>query len=382
MKNYFAFFVPISCIGALVLIKSMRFVLFVDDTDGVHTTSMQKKFESSDAPNMSKGNVYVDSSPRWTQMSINESHNCSAHPFQHCCLGQCRQSALQIEKTKALWKLVDGDSPEGGHNLANLTDVLKYFGGNLQRSQSSPCTIVFAGDSLSSDHAMGANCQLLNSGYELTSCNLKTMGRKLYGDDTSVQCKANVHPSMNHILLRNDMAETCKEVLIIPSMPEMSPKELSEILESMNENGGLFVFNWGVHCNRQGSCISSKLTQSILPFVTGPYASKYAKWKFIFRETEPQHFRTVDGTYKGKAESNYPCSPIDSEKVESNNWRNREVEWFLSEHNLTDKIKTIRLYDTLVPLWQLHHPEDCTHYCYDPYRFDVTWDGLLKALLS
>ena len=54
-------------------------------------------------------------------------------------------------------------------------------------------------DTLSSDHAMAANCQLLLSGYELTSCKpTLTTGGAAYGNDTSVRCRTNLHPSISH----------------------------------------------------------------------------------------------------------------------------------------------------------------------------------------
>ena len=299
-----------------------------------------------------------------------ERHDCSNLPFQHCCVGQCRQSAFKIRKGMSLWKLT-GPS----RSLANLTDVLKYYDG-ISKQSGQPCTIIFAGDSLSSDHAMAANCELLNSGYELISCSTKRLGGAQYGNDTSVRCKTNVH-HFTHFLLQNNATNFCKTVLI--AFSGLRSSLLKSIISSLNENTGLVVFNWGVHCNdNQSGCITSMLSSEILPLVSEFGDAEHAKWRFLFRETEPQHFKTDDGNFDG----GHVCAPAKSSenKVESSNWRNKEAERFLSTRNLTGRIKTVRLHDALVPLWQLHHPMDCTHYCYDPYRFDVTWDGLLNAI--
>ena len=438
----------------------------VDARVGANNKNSNKARNSSNNNNKAHNNKNVV----WTKMpaddyEIRRNKNCGAtHPFPHCCLGQGRRFDHRIEPTEALWKLVgsteqtDDNKPPasaGGkqqqkqqhrqqqhnsyvYNLSNLTDVLNHYGNNLQRNQDLPCTIVFAGDSLSSDHAMAATCQLLGTGdYELAGCNAKLGGPAYFRDGDVMaglnHCKTNtsanentkpyantnnaktsgtrtIHPSIPHFLLKNknNEAESCKKVLLvylgIAHFDTNHQAFLSGVLESFllnnnndkhkNDNNtstitneGLFVFNWGVHCNTRGDgCIGEMLSDMILPLVTGPNApTLLANWRFLFRETEPQHFNTADGNYEHSRRNttNLPCSPIDPATIESgaNNWRNREVRRFLTDHGLEDTIGTVRLYDRLVPLFQLHHPGDCTHYCYDPYRLDVTWDGLLEALL-
>ena len=305
------------------------------------------------------------------------SRDCSAHPFKHCCLGQCHQEDAQLEKKDALWKLNE-DREEGGL-LAKLTDVLDYFASNIQSGSNSSCNIVFAGDSLSSDHAMGAACQLLSSGYKLTSCNTKQLGGPSYGSDGNVTCASNIYPTTAHVALENDMAKSCKKVLIMYTGIDTVAGHLrlpgNKII---NDVGGIIVFNWGVHCNEENDgCIHSKLRSTILPMVKGEDGTNYKQWRFLSRETEPQHFDTIDGSYKPGEHRSQNCVPI-SGKV--NNWRNQQVASILLNNGVSKEIQTIPLFDTLVPLWQLHHQGDCTHYCYNPFRFDVTWNGMLKAL--
>ena len=230
----------------------------------------------------------VKDAASWVRLSPQESaklssRDCSSHPFKHCCLGQCRNEINQLSKNDALWKL-------SNRNLASMSDVLGRFASNIQRKPDSSCNIFFAGDSLSSDTAMGANCQLLSSGYKLMSCNTKTMGGAKYGSDLTKECKSNFHPTLDHFMLENENAKSCRKVTIFYSALQTAAAHL-KYNKDVNDVGGLFVFNRGVHCNEEGvGCISSFLRSHIFPMVRGENATIYKQWKLLYRETEPQHF--------------------------------------------------------------------------------------------
>lgn len=321
-------------------------------------------------------------------------------PFEHCRPGQCRIIDHKIEGHDSMWKLteeeVNGEKREV--NLANLVDVLNYFPGHIQQTdQKSSCNIFFVGDSLTSDHAMAASCQLHAAGYNLKSHNLSYnffmgKGEPGYGNDINLKSEQDLYPGVDHVLMENPNAEFCPEVLIIYAWGGLAVRVLeSESMQSVKEAGGVIVYSVGVHCNEPNSnCISDNMNKNLLPMVN-LFASR---WRILLRETEPQHFITSGGAYPAgeegraamkarmkelKTEVSF-CVPTEGESTSS--WRNQEAADFLHNYNLTSLVKTIPIHSQLIPLWQLHFSYDCTHYCYDPYRFDVTWDGMLKALSS
>jgi len=316
---------------------------------------------------------HTNDPPLWIRVSPKESRilsyedTCASHPFKHCCLGQCRQANLKLSKNDVLWRL--------NRKLSTLLDVLSRFPKNIQHNPDSSCNIYFAGDSLSSDHAMAANCELLHSGYKLKSCNAN-LGGEAYGNDTKVQCQSNLYPSLSHFILENGNATSCKKVGIFFSGVDTAAHKFRES-QTLNDEGGLFVFNHGVHCNNEG-CLISYLRSHILPLVAGENATLSKKWTFMYRETEPQHFDTSGGNFNPGHHKSNECIPIEEGKV--NNWRNEKVESFLHNNGLKQQIQTIKLHNDLLPLAQLHHGGDCTHYCYNPFRLDVTWNGMFQAL--
>mmetsp|Transcript_13802 Transcript_13802/g.18016 ORF Transcript_13802/g.18016 Transcript_13802/m.18016 type:complete len:449 (+) Transcript_13802:151-1497(+) len=366
------------------------------------TTSRKQKPPSSFTTEDLGSSSSAGDDPVWIPVSPAESKpylkKCT-HQFKHCCLGQCRQEKYENNPNSVLWKW--NDKKEGAKSLANLTDVLDYIEQLNRRleskeeegqstvaatthtkasSKESSCHMYFIGDSLSSDHAMASVCQLTNVGYQLTSCNPRTIGLDLYGSDAITNCESNDLFPFPYFMLESNYTKSCRKVLITYSggMTLPSPAMVSKVLNSNDEKGGIVVWNWGVHCNGGGTkdCMRRALEDGLLPFVKDANASKYKRWRFLFREHEPQHFESKGGTYNRGEEQK--CGPI--VKGKADNRRNEFAATFLSEHNLTRKVPIIPLFDALLPLWQIHHPPDCTHYCYSPWRFDVTWDGILSAL--
>jgi len=323
--------------------------------------------------------------------------------FNHCRPGQCRYMDFSIDESTSLWKLAEEEEDGDGKtmrevHLSNLTNVLDYFPNHIlqQQEEGHPiqksCTIFFVGDSLSSDHAMAAACQLLNAGYSLKSMNLTNLfylsGDGRYGSDLNTKTgEVDMYPGVDHILLEKSNSEvsSCSKVLLMYTWPRHAIRILdSEVLTSVRDDGGIIVFNLGVHCNEPNTnCIGGGLNGFLLPIVKGETAKKYLSWRVLFRETEPQHFNTPGGAFDMAIfqKGHTVCGPMISSESDTR-WRNQEAADYLQSQNLTSRVKTITIYDQLVPLHQLHHFKDCTHYCYDPYRFDVTWDGMLQALTS
>jgi len=179
----------------------------------------------------------------------------------------------------------------------------------------------------------------------------------------------------DHFLLENNSTNACQRVIVLFTIERPAKNVLSTF------GGGVVVFSWGAHCNDPG-CVRSFLAENLLPFVRGSHINNiYPHWKFLYRESEPQHFDTPGGNFvKGLRRGQ--CVPT---RGTGNNWRNEEAAGLLTEYNLTKRVPIVRIWHALEPLWQLHDNQysknaDCTHYCYSPWRFDVTWDGMMKAL--
>jgi hypothetical protein len=335
----------------------------------------------------------------WIKLSDEEHKNFTSsdrmsndpcnRPFKHCCIGQCRQEIYALDERDAMYKFNGSSTP-----LATFSDVLDYYYDHhhVQKQEKTKqdglkkesCNILFIGDSLSSDHAMGATCHLLGSGYNLTSCNNAYGGAfgDQYGSDRHVTCKTNLYPNLSHHTLEKKDATSCPKINIGFLWMDNNTADVIREAREIHEEGGLIVFNWGAWCNKKNeNCIISTLSSSILPMLRGGKSTLYNQWKFFYREMEPQHFPGPGGLYpvdKHKQVKKSSSAFCYAEEVD--NWRNEEVQQFMSLHNLTQEIPTIEIFRSLSTLYQLHYSRDCTHYCYNPLRLDVTWDGILKAL--
>lgn len=298
--------------------------------------------------------------------------NVCKKPFKHCCLGQGRQQSSKMDGLEALWKLKNTD--DESLQLGTFGDVLKHYPVGL--SKESMCTFAFWGDSLSSDSAMGAVCEALRLGYKLKSCSTSGMdGGQLYGDDSHYSCEENRYNGTEaaHFLLENDESSSCPSVLIVFWF-DLS-NGITSFPASIVELGGILVFNRGVHCNSDDGCLEAQLS----PLLSDAADDAYQHWRFMFRETEPQHFATQGGLFlQGKMQPHHHiCSDF---RGRINTWRNIKVIKMIEDRGLTEKVNILPISSALESLTNLHYGTDCTHYCYDPHRLDVTWDALLTAL--
>jgi hypothetical protein len=221
-------------------------------------------------------------------------------------------------------------------------------------------TILFVGDSLSADHAMSAICQLMQAGYTLASCKPQ-FGGLTYGKSNLKDCSPSLSiPFRGYVDLSREGGDNITIAFALPDSPLLSNGMLSNM-------SGIMLWNIGVHCHSQ-PCLRESMNETVIPLYQ---SGALRNWTFLWKETEPQHFNNKGGEYEKNGKQT--CGP-----GHVNNWRNKVARKVLAPYD----IPIVPIFDALEPLWEFHHDGDCTHYCYSPWRFDLTWDGMVKALQS
>lgn len=279
------------------------------------------------------------------------------HPFRHCCIGQGRKldDTTSVDTSPLFQKY---HKP-----LLPLTDLLPFFDNN-----STTCHLWMIGDSLSADHAVAAMCELTHMDYELMDCH-GNFGGPTWGENE--KCHGTRYNFPYFALRRRNHAGVCPKVMIrfTPARPKtLALDDKDEFLQQ----GGIAVWNWGAHCNEKG-CVEQMVNTLFLDFY---HRAKDRGWSVLWRQTEPQHFDSVNGLYRrGLGNPNQHCVPVEH----PDNFRNQEAEAALSR--LGD-IPVVRIFYALIPRWDFHSTTsgDCTHYLYTPWRFHVTWDGMVRAM--
>jgi hypothetical protein len=300
--------------------------------------------------------------------------NCT-HKFQHCCIGQSRVLTDRRRNMEPLFQ-------EWRRPLANLTDVLKHLQ-HHQNKNSDTCNLWFLGDSLSSDHSMAAMCELTaaDSGYELVEC-VGPFGGKPFGESHKCESQNTTKFSFPHFLVRSTDPSNIvsPDVLIRYNDPVTSSKTIVQD-EGFLESGGVALWNWGMHCNEHGNCIAEWMDKYLSSFLN--LVESHKKWSVLWRETEPQHFHTDNGLFRpGMLIQKKPCHmPLGGNL---STFRNTDAALWLSRNNSTTRVPIVPIFNALKPKWDFHSDNsgDCTHYCYTPWRFHLTWDGMLKGLQS
>src|SRR6056300_1343141 len=88
-----------------------------------------------------------------------------------------------------------------------------------------------------------------------------------------------------------------------------------------------------------------------------------------------QHFNSPGGLYIGKR--TFGCFDVQ----DFDNFRNEEMHKYFDTTGLRNVIPVIASYDALKPMYMFHNQMgDCSHYCYTPWRFDLTWHGIALGL--
>lgn len=318
-----------------------------------------------------------------------EKHVCG-HPLQHCCLGQCRQLPSKHSNASALytkWNLP----------LADLSTVLDYMG-----QHNIPCNLWFIGHSLSADQAIGALCELMrDSGYELdtTSPNYQeecvAYANSRWDEGNALNCsrtnggEVGQPTSQYYKLVHRPQEGQTKEsgCPVVTIAHSGIGRVASNESYHYTQHGGVMIWNYGVDCNKRGvGCISKTMNQSIAAFMQRTVTTtKQRRWYSLWRETERQHYAASNG-YHSMARRKMPCQPL-VEQHDEDDWRNEEAKTFLDHlgRSMNQTIPIIPLAKASESLYFMHGMDkedtyDCTHYCYSPWRFHMTWDGILKGL--
>jgi hypothetical protein len=302
---------------------------------------------------------------------IREKRVCK-NPLHHCCIGQGRQLISHHKNVSQLF--IKWSQP-----LANLDQLLDYMS-----KQNIPCNIWFVGFSMSGDHAIGALCELMRDhGYQLDGRNCIPYKNDRWNEKDALNCSMSEEGMPSHYYhLINPQRPSCPRVRIahdgIGTIKKSYPHNYSQL-------EGVAVVNQGVHCNEPG-CVTDTL--KMLLGEEGPLIKMREQgWHILWRETEHQHFDTPNGYHQnGKWRSN-KCRAISNN---TNDYRNEEAHLFLSNLSLTKNITipVVQLARATEHLHFMHAYDkekkvyDCTHYVYSPWRFEVTWNGILHALYS
>ncbi|KAG7365984.1 hypothetical protein IV203_028654 [Nitzschia inconspicua] len=318
-------------------------------------------------------------------------------PLHHCILGGCRRGGQHLQSTAALFL----EPTRSGETVFGLSNILEEL--HTSKLRDNPghervCTLWFVGDSTSSDTAIGAVCSLISGlGFKLVRCRNDIIGAQWYGADNTYCQTMNLNdPHMDSNLTtpvayfdleREASAGPCPKTRIkftwgdskrAGSMPLSSKLKGS----TLPDEYGLVLPGWGVHCN-DGNCMREYMKNIFQPALSALPTKKY---HFFWREHEPQHFANNPGGifYPGGRFGDV-CGPLPNESFD--NFRNGIAEEFLTSNHLVgngdNQVRGIvRIFEALKPIWGLHNQRknDCTHYCFSPWRLELTWDGIYRAM--
>jgi hypothetical protein len=236
---------------------------------------------------------------------------------------------------------------------------------------------------MSGDHAIGALCELMRDhGYQLDGKKCIPYENDKWGEKDALNCsmsKLGMPP--HYYQLVNPQRSSCSKVTI-------GHEGMNSFVENKSypyvysQLGGVVVLNHGVHCNKPG-CVTDMLTQLVKKRQVLSMTKQ--GWHILWRETEHQHFNSSNGCFNSKIGNE--CHAIANP---NNDYRNEEANNFLSNLTLTKNmtIPVIPLAKATEALYFMHAYDetknlpDCTHYAYSPWRFEVTWNGMLQALQS
>ncbi len=297
--------------------------------------------------------------------------------LKRCCVGQCRHPRHFIRRDSPAFEgLFVKPDMEGLVSMDTMLEYLHYFvqQKNLERGNNNTdnihsneqppiidtCVLWFIGDSLSQDQADAAVCKLINLGYEIPkpqACSIDEH-RGQYGLRGTCE-------------FTSQTSQYCPKVRVRYDWHDAKFHPLNRIDEA-----GPVIVNWGVWSNspeKQFEWMEGFFRTLYNDFSKFSRPDRYA---FMWREHEPQHFITKDGTYGGAVTKE--CGDAGVYK----NYRNEAAIDFLQRNNI--QIPVIKSFNALRPLHGFHTPGsgDCTHYCFSPWRFDLTWHGVAQGLLQ
>jgi len=219
------------------------------------------------------------------------------------------------------------------------------------------CVLWYIGRSLSQDQATAAICKLTSLGYEIPD-------KKKCGIDDKFGLLSGTCE------LASQSSQHCPKIRV---RHDWQPRGYTPNPKRDNEAGPI-IYNYGVHANSP-EAIEDWMENGFRPLYDDFQANDdMGRYPFMWREHEPQHFATKDGTYGG---SGTKCQGSDV----YDNYRNEAAIRYFEREGLQDKIPVIKSFNALTSLDRFHLGKgDCTHYCYSPWRFDLTWHGIALGL--
>ncbi|KAG7351832.1 hypothetical protein IV203_007880 [Nitzschia inconspicua] len=299
---------------------------------------------------------------------------------------------------KDAWEVVEDEREAKGRVVCFNDDLVCDDCFPCKKGCFEFCTLWSIGDSTGSDTAIAAVCSLISSlGFKLVRCRNDIIGAQWYGDDNTYLQTMNLNdPQMDSNLTtpvayfdleREASAGPCPAVRVKFTWGDSKRAGLMSVSSKLKgstlpDEYGLVLPGWGVHCNDR-NCMRQYMKNTIQPALSALPTKNY---QFFWREHEPQHLaNNPGGIFVPSGGNSGICGPIPNESFD--NFRNEIAEEFLkSNHFIGDGDNQIRgivgIFDALKPIWGLHNQRknDCTHYCFSPWRLELTWDGIYRAM--
>ena len=224
---------------------------------------------------------------------------CSSHAeginLKRCCVGQCRKSNTIIRSDEPAYEglFLKPDMPD----LVSMPSMLEHLHvfvqqQNLERINSNPrygrahpidtCVLWYIGQSLTQDQASAAICKLTSLGYEIPNkkkCDINDKDGLLSGT-----CE-----------LSSQSNQYCPKIRVRHTWHDIWQRKRASILDE----AGPIIYNYGVHANSLeefDEWMEKKFTDDDFQVI-----DQVGRYPFMWREHEPQHFATKDGSYGGQA---------------------------------------------------------------------------------
>ena len=289
---------------------------------------------------------------------------------------------------------------EHSYTIADLVQTMSSAGRN---------TIVFLGDSVSSQHFSDFVSGLVRVGFDVSQYILdgfkdSSSYRVLYGQSRKVPIFQVVH-------------------LNIIEDTEPSFKQFHQLVSnaSLVKGKAVLIFNMGVHYNSEETYI--KQANVALDHLKVVIQKGHT---VFYRETSAQHFDTPNGMFqhyydkKNKGEKrvssvsllaakagfistkinyseyevitpesypnlNFRCSAIATETLaDTQNWRNKIMATLMQEHQLSSLVYLIPFFRISAARYDFHVASygDCTHYCFNPMLWLPSYHQITETLLK
>ena len=149
------------------------------------------------------------------------------------------------------------------------------------------------------------------------------------------------------------------------------------LLNRNDDEAGVIVLNHGVHCNDR-TCMDKYMDDKFVPLYNAYTKVHQQNFFLLWREHEPQHFDNPasSGLYEGR----YLPQRCTGNISHFDNFRNEIALEYLRKNTTYSNVGVVPLFDQMKKLHYFHVNGDCTHYAYNPWRFDVTWHGIAREL--